>query len=125
MQAENLSYIIQAKSLHSEKWVKVFESTDYEKVANFYNKIKDNIYAFKNLNTNNNSSGFYLFYEKTQDILFSYSPSLDFISPSRWINIESIDIKDLPSKINSSMIKTETRLIEIVSQIRVLNETKE
>lgn len=120
MQAENLSYIIQAKSQHSDKWVKIFESTDYDKMSKFYKKIKNNVYIF-----DKDTKSFFLVSKEVKDVVFSYSSEISQISPSRWINIEAVDISKLSDKISTSLKNIETRFIEVVSQTRILNETKE
>ena len=120
MQAENLSYLIQAKSLISGKWVKVFESSDYEKMAGFYKKVKNDFFVF-----NNNEKTFYLVSKEASNIIFNYQPDIKQISPSRWITIEAVDIETLSDKIKNSLIPIETRFIEIISQTRLLDETTE
>lgn len=119
MQAENLSYIIQAKSQHSGKWVKIFECTDYDKMSKFYKKIKNNVYIF-----DKGTKSFLLVSKEVKDVVFSYSSEISQISPSRWINIKAVDISELSDRISTSLKNIETRLIEVVSQTRVLDETK-
>jgi hypothetical protein len=98
MQVDNISYIVQAKAHNIDKWGKVFESSGYDKISKFYKEIKNDVYIF-----NDDEKSFFLFSKKANDIIFSYNPDMSQISPSRWVNIEAVDINNLSDKICDSL----------------------